>query len=243
MRWPLLIILALFVGLCCTFNAVTPYRQGGILLHQRDKDGKPASPKDIGAPDERQHAHYVAHLLAGKGFPVLVPGSEDLYETYQSHQPPLYYVLEAGWCKVFNQDPTDPKSGFLPRFLNAIIGALTLWGVYCLAKWAELDETVALGATAFVGLIPMFIGLHAAVSNDPLLYCFCTWGLAYTVKALKGGGGLDLVICGACLGLAILTKTTGLALAVVFGVAALLDWKKGSVRNAAMWVGAIAFGF
>ena len=92
-RWPLPVILALFVGFCCAFSAATPYRQPGVMRYQRGPDGGPAQIPDVGAPDEAAHVAYVDHLLKGKGFPVLVAGSPD----YEAHQPPLYYLAEAGW--------------------------------------------------------------------------------------------------------------------------------------------------
>ena len=95
-RWlPLGLILFTFAVLASWYATTTPYRQPGHLMNQRGPDGRPAQIPDIGAPDDRQHANYIHHLLNTNSFPVLRPDSPDLGETYQSHQPPLYYLLAA----------------------------------------------------------------------------------------------------------------------------------------------------
>ncbi|MER3495655.1 MAG: hypothetical protein C4320_01830, partial [Armatimonadota bacterium] len=83
-------------ALALQFARITPFRQSGILLSQRDPaTGRPQRVLDVGAPDERQHLNYVAHLADGKGFPVFDPKAPDLAESYQSHQPPLAYAIYA----------------------------------------------------------------------------------------------------------------------------------------------------
>lgn len=225
------------MGWCCAFNAATPYRKPGILLHQR----RTPIP-DVGAPDERQHANYVKHLLDGKGFPVLVPGSPDLGENIENHQPPLYYLLEMAWCKTLGVDPTNPDQGFWPRFLNTLIGLATLCGVYYGAKWGGFDETVALGATVFAGLMPMSIALHSAVNNDPLLFCTCTWALAFTVRALADEDVVSMLLAGAFFGLGMLTKTTALALVFVFAAAGLVAWRRKGIFAGTQWLAMAGLG-
>ncbi|MCH8979012.1 MAG: glycosyltransferase family 39 protein [Armatimonadetes bacterium] len=218
-------LLAIFAVLCVAFGLRTPYRQPGVLIHQN----RAAAP-DIGAPDERQHANYVRHLLDGKGFPVLVPGSPDLGETYQSHQPPLYYVLAAGWAKITSADPADAESGRRLRWLNTLIGMGTLLGIFFAARWGLESDAVGLAAVAFAGLMPMFIALHAAVSNDPLLFLACSWTVALAARGIRRGWDLKLALaCGAVAGLGLLTKTTALALlpTLVAALATTKFWGEG----------------
>lgn len=225
----MLIGLAFFVLTVAT-SLSTPYRTPGILLTQRGPDGQPARVPDIGAPDERQHANYIAHLLDRREFPVLVPGSADLGETYQSHQPPLYYLLAAGWSILVRADPTDPAAGVKIRLLNAFFGLATLAGIFALGRAFGRDD-VGLAASAIAGLMPMFVALHAAVSNDPLLIALCTWALAIGARALRDGWTLQRAIAfGLVAGLALLTKTSALAL-LPTGLLALLlarKWPAGS---------------
>lgn len=187
------------------FAVRTPYRQAGVLVHQ----GRQVA-QDIGAPDERQHANYVNDLRSGKGFPIFRPGSEDLYETYQAHQPPLYYILAAGYTSMFGES----ASSALPmRSLNFIIGALGVVGVYFLALWAYDRRDWATWACAFAALLPMNAALSSAVSNDPLLITLSTWSLATAILGLRSGWtSKRCLVLAILLGLALLTKTNAVAL-------------------------------
>lgn len=244
---PLLLVMALFVAACIAFNLATPYRQPGQLRYQKAPDPvtgqlQPVQVPDVGAPDERQHANYIAHLRSGKGFPVLVPGSPDLGETYQSHQPPLYYILATAWSAATAADPTEPDAGFRLRFLNTLIGLATLLGVYFGAKWGLGRPDIGVAAAAFAGLLPMSVALHSAVSNDPLLYAFCAWGLALALKGLQQGwDNRTALATGVVLGAALLTKTTALALFPVVLIALALAAKTHGARpTAAQWTLALA---
>ncbi len=196
-------VLALFAILSGWMISVTPYREAGRLVYQR------AVVQDVGAPDERQHANYVRHLMDGKGFPVLKPGDPNLYESYQSHQPPLYYLIGVGFCKVFAIDPTDPERGIKLRYLNTLTGLATLAGIYYAIRWGLGRTDVALAGMALIGLMPMFISLNSAVTNDSLAYCLITW--TFAMACLGASGGLTwkrTVLMGALAGLALVTKTT-----------------------------------
>ncbi len=98
----------LHIGLSLWFASITPYRTAGTLGHMPIPD--------VGAPDERQHANYIQGLLSGEGFPVLDIGrmqTDPDYrrERYENHQPPLYYIAAAAWCKVTGiGDVSDPLS-------------------------------------------------------------------------------------------------------------------------------------
>ena len=233
------LLLGLFVLLGAVYVAKTPYREPGMLRYQ----GGVQVP-DVGAPDERQHANYVAHLLDGKGFPVLRPGSPDLIETYQSHQPPLYYVIAAGWAKLTGADPHG-ESGRRIRYLNLLFGLGTLLGVFYAARWGLGRDDIGLAAVALAGLMPMFVALHAAVSNDPLLFLLCTWTVALCARGLRFGWGWKVaLLCGVFVGLGLLTKTTALALVPTVGVALLAGMKLGAKRpGIGAWALALALPF
>jgi 4-amino-4-deoxy-L-arabinose transferase-like glycosyltransferase len=213
-----LALAVLHLVLALTFASVTPYRTEGVVLISR---GAPS--KDIGAPDERQHANYVARIARGEGFAVFNPSDPNLYETYQAHQPPLYYLLAAGWSKLAGvPDATAPDVGLRMRALSGLVGAIGVIGVYFLALWGLRRADVANVAAAFAALLPMNVGLSSAVSNDPLLLALCTWTLALTAKGVREGWSNRLALgVGILAGLAILTKTTGVALLPILLFAAL----------------------
>ncbi|MBL8048292.1 MAG: glycosyltransferase family 39 protein [Chthonomonas sp.] len=200
----LFFILVAFFALASWTATTTPYRQSGFLFNQRMT---PSS--EIGNPDERQHANYIRHLRTEGTIPVLRPGTPDFGETYQSHQPPTYYLLATGWAKLSGADP-ELASGKRIRYLNVVVGVITLLGVFFVGRWGLERDDIGAAAAMFVGLNPMFIALNSAITNDALLYCFCTWGFAWCLRLIKPDSTLrDAAIVAVLAALAILTKMSG----------------------------------
>ncbi|MFN3684737.1 MAG: DUF2142 domain-containing protein [Fimbriimonadaceae bacterium] len=229
--WQAAVVLAaLHAILAIGYAALTPYRASGRILLQGNV---PAM--DIGAPDERQHANYVQRLLDGRGLPVFDPKDPSLYETYQSHQPPLYYLVAAGWCRALGLDRVDvPEAGLAFRLLNALIGAIGVWGLFLAGRWLDGDDRTGLLAAAIGGLLPMGCALSGAVSNDPLLIALCTYSLAFLIRATSGRPGRHDLWWGAALaGLAMATKTSGAALLTALAAAAWLSNRSRDRRLAA----------
>ncbi len=203
---PAFIISAIFVAFSIGFVIKTPYRTSGKLAHQRVNDIP-----DIGAPDERQHANYVAWIMRGEGLKKLDPTDPQLYENYQAHQPPLYYFVAGGFCKLFGIDPLY-NNGWQLRFLSTILGVVTIFGLFCGAFWVTQNKKFAT-VVACVALMPMVIALNSAVSNDPLLILLATWALAFMGRIVTGGLNLKVALMtGGLVGLACLTRTAAITL-------------------------------
>lgn len=236
---PLILIISAFVLIALSMAAVTPYRKPGVLMYQRTADGAPRPEKDIGAPDERQHANYIAALIKGEGIPVLKPGDPNLYETYQAHQPPTYYFIAVAFSKIVGADPENEETGRRIRWLSVLIGIATIAGVYCAALWASERQDVALAAAAFTGLMPMFCALNSAISNDPLLFAVCSWSVALYIRAARHGWTMNSAVgIGLLTGLALVTKTSALALLPSLVVALFCTGRLGSMAarpGAAIW--------
>ena len=235
------LLAALFLLVCTAYNLATPYRAAGVLVYQRNPEtGAQQTALDIGAPDERQHANYIAHVQSGKGFPVLVPGAPDLYESFQSHQPPLYYFIGAGWSTLTGSDPTQTNAGPRVRFLNGLIGIGGLIGTFFFVFWGTGRQDLGLAAAAFYAFLPMNLALHAAVTNDPLLFTLCILTLAVAMRGLQQGWTLKLaMLTGALAGLALLTKTNALALIPTLAVVAFLSFRRPGAMKPALTAGAL----
>lgn len=247
--WVLLVILAAHAGLASWYAQITPYRQGGRVRYM---SGTTAS--EIGAPDERQHANYIRHILDGKGLPYLrvdVPDPNNpgktmrdpaLGEEYESHQPPLYYILAARWAKATGIGGVEPNEGGRGlRYPNIVFGALAVLGVYLLCLWGFADAGLALVASAFAALLPMNLALSGAISNDPLFFAICTWSLAVYARGMSSGWTTSMALtAGLLAGLGIWTKASALPLLAALPAAIAL----GSRQSRYVWAAALipAFG-
>ncbi|MBI1756561.1 MAG: glycosyltransferase family 39 protein [Fimbriimonas ginsengisoli] len=216
-------------GLLAIFYAgVTPYRSPGILLGQRDpKTGLPQPVPDVGAPDERQHANYVQHLLDTGTFPVFRPGDPNLIETYQSHQTPAYYILAVGWAKLCGVRDVAAPEGRRLRYLNALLGMGTVAGVFFMGVWGTGRKGLALTAAGFAALLPMLIALDSAITNDSLLYLSVTWTVGVAALCAEHGWTWRrAMLLGALAGLACLSKTSAITVLPVLVVAGLIPARR-----------------
>ena len=192
-------------------------------------------------PDEPAHYNYIAHIATESQFPVLQMGDYDEAYLqrlkaekfppdlsiapirYESHQPPLYYLLAA---------PVYWLSGgrllALRLFSVVLGGGVVLLIFLCARLTVPGSPHIALGAAAFAAFLPMHVALMASVNNDALAELL----IAATVLALlrwqdsvaAGDGGESrgyMLATGVLIGLGFLTKATAyillpIALIVVF---------------------------
>jgi hypothetical protein len=226
-RISLVILVLTHFCLAAWLAMITPYRTGGILLNQRGPDGRPAYSKDIGAPDERQHANYIGYLLKEGKLPVFDPKSPSLYEDYQSHQPPLFYGLAAGVAKATGQTDVESQSfGRTIRILNCLIGAFGVAGVFFAALWGTKRSEIAAVASSFAALLPLNVALSGAISNDPLLWSLISWAAALALRAMCSDATVrsqlrSLTVGSFLIGAALWTKSSALVGLLVFTLAVL----------------------
>lgn len=156
-------------------------------------------------PDERAHGRYLVWLEATHELPVM--GEADP-EYYESHQPPLYYILG---MPLYD---TSIPHGFIPdatrvRLLSMILGALSILVIYRAVMAAFGDDRLALGAAGFTAFLPTHVMLSSMVSNDILAELI--FGLALLLMVSKPSMWNTLAL-GVVLGLGLVTKTTCLLL-------------------------------
>jgi 4-amino-4-deoxy-L-arabinose transferase-like glycosyltransferase len=204
------LVLALILGLFVAFAAghvfLTPYRTAGVQEGVRVPE--------IGAPDERAHANYVTHLMEGKGLPVVDPRSPDRGERYEMHQPPAYYLVAAGWARLWGHDTLEtPAAGRTVRMLGLLFGAALVLFVYWGVAASMGSTLVAAFAVASMCLLPMFCATTSWVNNDAMAFALCALALALTLVARVNGWSFKYSLgVGLALGLAILTKTSALGI-------------------------------
>jgi 4-amino-4-deoxy-L-arabinose transferase-like glycosyltransferase len=189
------------------------------------------------APDEPAHFNYIEYVATEKSLPVLQIGDyphEYLEQIkaarfpphmsiarirYESHQPPLYYVLGAILYRLTSSLGLSGQVLIL-RLFSVVLGTMTLWVIYCVvrdifpadvAKVGELAdaEFLALAAAAFAAVVPMHIAMTAAINNDTLAELLLLLILWQSIHAIQKG--LDTrraIITATLLGLALWTKTT-----------------------------------
>jgi 4-amino-4-deoxy-L-arabinose transferase-like glycosyltransferase len=108
----------------------------------------------------------------------------------------------------------------LIRWLSMLMGAGTVYAVYRLASRIIQRDDVALLAAALVAFNPMFVFISAAVNNDNLITLLATLSLWQLTRIWQDGLTYRrVVVFSSLVGMATLTKLSGIGL---IGVAGLL---------------------
>jgi len=173
-------------------------------------------------PDEPAHYNYVRFLVQERRLPVLSMGDYDqgyLDEAtsrrfdpalsidpirYESHQPPLYYLLAMPVYVLF-------RGALIPlRLFSVLLGAGLPIVAYLVGKQVYPDQAwPGLGAAAFVALIPQHVAMSAGVENDVLAELILGLVLLELVRWLsltEWGSIRRLTVVGVLVGLGLLTK-------------------------------------
>jgi hypothetical protein len=173
-------------------------------------------------PDEPSHFGYVRYLAEGHGFPVLGRDNDPSGPSYESHQPPLYYLLAIPFYRVGLAAGGEHGAWIAARLFTLICGLLTVAGVYALMRMLFPEEPVlAAGAGALAGWLPSQAWLFSVVSNDPLTELgFVSTLLLLTRYLLRERQGRrDPLWIGLATGAAFLAKYSALTLFVAVGIA------------------------
>jgi hypothetical protein len=132
-----------------------------------------------------------------------------------------------------------PLTMHIARLVSTLLGSLTVIATHgIVVELFPEQRWLALGATALAAFNPMFIFTSARVSNDAAVSAFgslAVWGAVRL--ATRGLSRKGLILTGATVGLAGLSKLSGVVLAPAVGLALLFDgvrtWRQRSGMNGA----------
>lgn len=139
-----------------------------------------------------------------------------------------------------------PLTMHIARFVSTVLGAIAVVAVYGIGR--ELfprRRWLALGATAVAAFNPMFVFTTARVSNDAAVTAFGSLAIWGAVRlAVDGLSPKGLVLTGSALGLAALSKLSGVVLAPAVALALVFDswrlWRERTDQAVSRRIGRIA---
>ena len=169
------------------------------------------------ADDEQGHVQYVEYVVEHGAIPHI-----SVANLQESHQPPLYYLLVAGWQDLLRIPAFTPvvvlehyKDPYIAgrlfyshnytasqhraavdihilRLLSVLLGLGTVLLTFAAAKVVGMGEPVALSAGLFVALMPRFLVVSSAVTNDALVIPLCSLAI---VLFLLSDAPAELGVC------------------------------------------------
>ena len=181
----------------------------------------------ITAPSQRTHdvfgptghADYIRYVAVNHSLPEVGTG-------WEYHQPPLYYLLSAGFLRLLGPVPLKiPWELF--QGMNWFLFQLFI-AVGLRALTENLAGPMRTAGVFLFALWPMNL-LHASrIGNDTLACLLCSLTIYYFIRWCKNGALGDLYWTTTILALACFTKNTALPVAAVavifFGLVFLSSW-------------------
>ncbi len=121
-----------------------------------------------------------------------------------------------------------PLTMHIARLVSTLLGALAVAATYgIVVELFPKQRWLALGATALAAFNPMFVFTSARVSNDAAVTAFGSLAIWGAVRlAVRGLSRKGLILTGAALGLAGLSKLSGGVLAPAVALALLFDSRR-----------------
>lgn len=154
------------------------------------------------ANDEMDHVANTEYIVQHRTlYPLRI---EKWHET---HQPPLYYMVEAAWQRLLKIPPFTPSHPATTRptvnddpvlvythvydreeyaaaaalhklrLLSVMFGLITVLLTYAAGRLVTRDEDLAVASAAFVALLPRFDVVSSVFTNDALVIALCSLGL------------------------------------------------------------------
>lgn len=172
-------------------------------------------PVDTLGYDAPEHLNYIRFIQQHGRVPFASDG-------FQMFQPPLFYLLGAGLLSVFHLEATSPAGLLWLRALTLGFGLLHAGCVFVAARLLFPENRSARVLAAVGGaLLPMLLYLSFYLTNEAPMAALVALALVICLRMLKANQftfGWSLAL-GICLGAALLTKVSALAVLPIIALA------------------------
>ncbi len=161
------------------------------------------------------HLAFIDHLLEHRSLPLPAEG-------WSTYHPPLYHVVTAAIVQLTDVARESSSGRVVYRLIGFLSGWTTILATYfCARLYFDRDPLRTSLAVAFAGLLPMNLYVSAYVSNESLHAAWISLATLASYSALRSQSTTlrQATAVGAGLGLAVLTKFTGLVLIPLYGIA------------------------
>lgn len=188
----------------------------------------------ISLNDKEGHVAYILYWYNNYKLPDFDP--RDLWQFYQ---PPLHHIIAAIWVKINVFVGFDFVSAVENiQVLIMIYSFITTFICYKIFKEIGIKERGLVIAFTLVCLHPTMILMSGSINNDMLCLMFEMAAILATIKWYKKSSMKNIIIIALCMGLSMMTKTSGALIApgVAFifiyrFIKVVIAWKNTKLEN------------
>jgi len=243
-HWPMGLILIAFIALGLTYNVINPIFEAPdevqhfyYVKHIADGNGLPVQGEEGQFTWEQEGSQPPLYYLLGAALIAGVDTSDAEQVIWYNPQANLGTPHYPGnKNRIVHTDREEfpyhdtTQAVHILRFFSLVLGAGTVLFTYLIGLEVIRRRGLALLAAMFVAFNPQFVFISSAVSNDSLVIFFSTVALWLLIRLLASQKPTRLVIpLGIILGLAALSKLSGLALlSLTVIVLGLIWWRRRS---------------
>ena len=148
-------------------------------------------------------------------------GSLSVHGNPTNAYPPLYSTI----LSIAYSGGDMTTIYMIMKVINVLLSSLIIFPVFFLAK-EVLNEKLALWSAVLVGFMPMSFAFSSFIMSENIFYTIVMCAILCMYKALTERKLQWQVLCGVCIGLAILTRVIGVVLIPVYIIASVWVYKK-----------------
>lgn len=257
----LCLILLLYTVLGLTYAQVTPVFEASdelwhypMIRHLADGNSLPVQVFDpsLAGPWKQQASQPPLYYYLGAALTFWIDTSDMEQVRWLNPHVDNGIITADGNTNLTIHDPAwDPWQGTLlavrlVRLFSVLLGLATVFLTFLLAQAVAPDRLdIALGATASVAFLPMFLFISGAVNNDNLIIFLATLTLYLLIRVvgshhqpatvsrhlILADNWPSWTFIGVIIGLAMLTKISGVGLLLLaWGTAVLAAWQSSDRR-------------
>jgi 4-amino-4-deoxy-L-arabinose transferase-like glycosyltransferase len=261
-HWGILLVLTAVALLGTAYNLAIPVLEKPderwhypVVKYLADGHGLPVYDPNVEQPWKQEGSQPSLYYTLAALVTAWVP-SDDFWDLRSSGNP--YYLSMLHGPRGDNQNilihypnrESFPYRGsvlalHLARQLSVVMALATVLATYLIAlEIYPESRALALGASAVSGFNPMFLFIGSSVSNDATVAATCAWtGLTALRLALRPEATTRRALAtGIALGLALLSKSSAVAMVPVAGVALIIAAWRTRSWSQLLKQGVLAFG-
>ncbi len=138
---------------------------------------------------------------------------------YQFYQPPFHHIINGMWAKLNHfLGVEEGRLCEMMQVLALFYSVMIIILAYKIMKEITKNKRAILIGVMLVTFFPYLMEYSGSINNDPLCFVLSLMAVLYFIRWYKKSTYKNIILCGLCLGLAMMTKLSAFLLAPAMAV-------------------------